>query len=92
MPSGVVPCGAYTLSSPPFRAGVVADLSRIHIALKAHSGRLAFEGQGAYDAQGAHQPPDAPVPHVDSNFLRLFGHARAAVAAQAQARLLSAKL
>ena len=36
----------------------------------------------------AHQPTDAPVPNVDTNFLQLFGHSRAAVAAQAQARLL----
>jgi hypothetical protein len=33
----------------------------------------------------AHQPPDTSVPHIDTNFLQLFGHSRAAVAAQAQA-------
>jgi len=33
----------------------------------------------------SHQPPDTPVPHFDPNFLQFFGHARAAVAAQAQA-------
>jgi len=36
----------------------------------------------------SHQPPNTPVPHINPDFLQFFGHARAAIAAQAQARLL----
>ncbi len=36
----------------------------------------------------AHQPPDTAVPHIGPDFLQLFGHSRATLSAQAQARLL----
>lgn len=36
----------------------------------------------------AHQSPDPAVPDIDADFLQLFGHPGAAVAAQAQPRLL----
>ena len=35
-----------------------------------------------------HQPTNTLVPHFDPNFLQFFGHARAAITAKAQARLL----
>ena len=50
--------------------------------------RLEFACSFNDDPVFAHQPPDTPVPHIDADFLQFFGHPRAAIAAQAQTRLL----
>jgi hypothetical protein len=49
--------------------------------------RLEFACSFNDDPVLAHQPPDTPVPHIDTDFLQFFGHPGAAIAAQAQARL-----
>ncbi len=50
--------------------------------------RLEFTRSFNDNSVVSYRPPDAPVSHFDPNFLQFFGHARAAIAAQAQARLL----
>ena len=47
--------------------------------------RLEITRSFSDDSILTHQPPDAPVPHVDTNFLQLFGHSWAAVAGGAVA-------
>ena len=51
-------------------------------------GRFEFACPFNDDPVFAHQPPDTPVPHIKANFFQFFGHPRAAIAAQAQTRLL----
>ena len=41
-----------------------------------------------HDPVLTHQSPDPAVPNIDADFLQFFGHPWAAIAAQAQPRLL----
>ena len=76
------------LVGPIRREVTVQQVRRDVERVIAVGGRFEFPRSFNDNPVLAHQSSDTPVPHVNANLLEFFSHPGAAIAAQAQARLL----